>query len=408
MSVFGAAARELSVIKLPGLRAKTRATHWFSASMSAIETLTECIGAVLFYTIGRLSARRSPTVCSDEPHLDPLSATPEVLSAPGLVDTVGQSAQPVKWDRSLADRKLWLLKRSGLFGSDAKGATFERALTFEDFRRAYRLVHDVYLGTEFITREPGDLRMRIFEATPDMATFIAKVNGHVVGVLSVVEDSKELGLPSDIAFQNELDDLRATGIRISEITNQAVAEEYRKSAVPTELMRCVVAHLAKTGVDKAIAAVSPSHNAFYELLGFRELGDERSYSDKLHDPVVALAADIAPFRTPPEDMNDTEKFVNKFLGSENPYREHIMEWDAEARRVFSHAKFLRKLFVQERNVIAECSEKERDVLLSRWGHDLFSAVFIPSTIKLLEAVITPEPADTQTNHAPATMHEAVA
>ena len=406
MSFFGAAACECAVIGSPDLPATPRTARWFSEWMSKLETFTEWLGARQNHLTGGLSERPAPAA---EPPPTPVLVVPAEPAPPAIVEDVSPPARRGKWDRSLADRKLWLLKRSGLFGSDARGATFERALTFEDFRKAYRLVHDVYLGTEFITPEPGDLRMRIFETTPEMATFIAKVNGHVVGVLSVVEDSKELGLPSDIAFKDELNALRATGIRVSEITNQAVAEEFRKSAVPTELMRCVVAHLAKTGVDKAIAAVSPSHNAFYELLGFRELGNQRSYSDKLHDPVVALAADVEPYRTPPEGMNETELFVNKFLGSENPYRGHIAGWHEEAIRVFSHAQFLGKLFVQERNLIGECTDAERDILLARWGHDLFSAVFIPSEIKLLEAVIVPKPADTHTNCIPATMaDEAVA
>ena len=336
----------------------------------------------------------------------PAADSPSTAVQPATVTaaTVPQPAR-AKWDRSFADRKLWLLRRSGLFGSDAKGATFARACTLEDFQKAYRLVHDVYLGTEIIKKEPDGVRLRIFETSLDMATFIAKADGRVVGVLSVVIDSEELGLPSDAAFEKELDGLRATGIRLAEITNQAVAEEFRKSAVPTELMRCVVAHLTKMGVDKAIASVSPSHNAFYELLGFQEIGGERSYSDKLHDPVVALAADIAPFRKAPRGMNATEKFVNKFLGRENPYLKHIREWETEARRVFLCAKLLGKLFVEERNLIGECSQKELDVLQARWGHDLFSAVFIPSTLKLLEAVIVPQPADTQTDCAPAIAHE---
>src|SRR5689334_8413841 len=89
-----------------------------------------------------------------------------------------------KWDRSLADRKLWLLRRMGLFGNDTKGAHIERACVFEDLRQAYQLVHDVYLGTGYIEPEPGGMRLRIFEATLETATFVAKVDGRVVGVLS--------------------------------------------------------------------------------------------------------------------------------------------------------------------------------------------------------------------------------
>lgn len=399
---FGVAA---PVVESPSAQMKKGTASWFSRLKLAVKPVTEVLGSRLFILIGWLVAHCPWMRRPDTGHRVP-ETKPADVSVP--VETSTPSVPTVIWDRSLADRKLWLLRRSGLFGSDSKGATFTRALTLEDFRKAYRLVHDVYLGTEFIKPEPAGLRLRIFETTPDMATFVAKANGRVVGVLSVVADSEGLGLPSDAAFKPELDELRGKGLRLSEITNQAVAEEYRKSGVPTELMRCVVAHLAKMGVDKAIATVSPSHNAFYELLGFREIGGERSYSSKLHDPVVALGADIEPFRDPPEGMNDTEEFVNKFLGSENPYREHIKEWEREARHQFTDPELLGQLFVQERNLLSECNERELDVLLERWGHNLFSAVFIPSTMRLLDAVIDPPPADTQTNCAPVTTHEAVA
>ena len=312
--------------------------------------------------------------------------SPSIQSAP-----TSRPKCSLDWDRNYADRKLWLLRRSGLFGENTRGAIIERACTLEDLRFAYRLVHDVYLGTGFIQPEPAGMRLRIFESTPEMATFVAKADGRIVGVLSVVADSAELGLPSDAAFKGELDSLRAPNVRLCEITNQAVAEEYRKSAVPTELMRCVVAHLIEQGIHHAIATVSPSHNSFYDLLGFRKFGDERNYSDKLHDPVVALSADIEPFRNPPAGMNATEQFINEFLGAKNHYLPQVKDWAKNAEQSFLDAELLSQLFVTERNLIAECSEAEREVLQRRWGHELFSAVtgalFLPSTESMLQSAI---------------------
>lgn len=164
-------------------------------------------------------------------------------------------------------RKLALLKRAGLFSGNTEGAVIERACSVEDLRKAYRLVHDVFLGTGYISPEPAGLRLRIFETTSEMATFVAKVDGRVVGVLSMIGDTQDFGLPCDSAFKVELDALRASGAKLCELTNQAVEEEYRKSAVPTELMRCAMAHSLDAGYDENIATVSPSHNGFYELFG---------------------------------------------------------------------------------------------------------------------------------------------
>jgi len=192
-------------------------------------------------------------------------------------------------------RKLNLLRRSGLFGDDTKGAVIERASSFEDLSQAFRLVHDVYLNRKYIHPEPSGMRVRLFEALAENATFVAKKEGRVVGVLSMVGDSADLGLPSDSVFRRELDERRARGARLCELTNQVVADEFRKTAVPAELMRCALAHGMSRGYREGVAVVCPSHNGFYDMMGFREIGTQRSYSDTIDEPVVALALDFETF-----------------------------------------------------------------------------------------------------------------
>jgi ribosomal protein S18 acetylase RimI-like enzyme len=300
------------------------------------------------------------------------TASSNALSSP--TTTSAPREKPARSERTLAERKLLLLKRSGLFGTNTKGATVTRAVTFEDLRAAYRLVHDVYLGTGYIRPEPSGLRLRIFETTSETATFVAKVDGRVVGVLSVVGDSADFGLPSDSAFKSELDVLRATGARLCELTNQAVADEFRQSAVPTELMRCAVAHSMKAGYAEGIATVSPSHNGFYELMGFRQLGAERSYSQKLHDPVVALSMNLDQYRQPATNLGAAEQFVHNFAAEGNPFQARVLGWAREARRHFLDADMLQQLFVKERNFLGECTLTQLRVIQRRWGQELFSAV----------------------------------
>lgn len=283
---------------------------------------------------------------------------------------------------SAADRKLGFLKRTGLFGEDLKGCTIERACTADDLRQAYRLVHDVYLEQGFITPDPCRMRLRIFETTPETATFVAKVDGNVVAVLSVVEDSPELGLPSDGAFKDELDTLRRAGKRLCEATNQVVAEEYRKSAVPTELMRCAVALFLTEGYDEAIAAVSPSHTGFYDLLGFRMVGSQRSYTQELDDPVIALSMDINQYRAPRSGLSGAAGFVQQFLADGNHFVSCVNDWAGEARRHFLNPDLLKQLFVLEKNFLAMLTPAELGVLDRRWGHETFATVtadmFVPS------------------------------
>src|SRR6185312_919209 len=90
-----------------------------------------------------------------------------------------------------ARRKMALLQQGGLFTGDTKGATIRRAFTAEDLRKAYALVHDVFLGTGYMKPEPSGIRLRMFETLPETATFVAEVDGNVVGVLSVVGDTPD-------------------------------------------------------------------------------------------------------------------------------------------------------------------------------------------------------------------------
>ncbi len=271
-------------------------------------------------------------------------------------------------------RKLRLLKRSGLFSEDTGGATVQRACTLEDLREAYRLVHHVYTETGYIYSHGSGLRLRIFEAMPETATFVAKVKGRIVGVLSVVGDTPELGLPSDAAFEDEIDRVRALGLRLCEMTNQAVAEEFRKSSVPTELMRCAMAHAFQTGYDKAIAAVSSSHNGFYQLLGFHEIGSERSYSDEIDDPVVALCVDADFYRQRVDSLNEGGCFIQHFMTDGNPFMGKVGAWSIEAHRRFMNGSLLRQLFITEGAFITNCTIRELRALERLWGSRTFSIV----------------------------------
>ena len=289
-------------------------------------------------------------------------------------DSKSDSFSSTQVDDGVADRKLGMLKRMGLFGENLNGCTIERACRPDDLRQAYRLVHDVFLRRGFIDPDPSCMRVRIYETTPETATFIAKVDDRVVAVLSVVEDSEDLGLPSDGAFKAELDELRRAGKRLCEVTNQAVADDYRKSAVPTELMRCAIAVSLTGGYDEAIASISPSHNGFYDLLGFRQIGSRRSYSKTIDDPVIALSMDINQYRTPQTGLSAAAKFIQEFLTEGNQFLSRVGDWADEARKHFLNPDSLRQLFVLEKNLLARFAPSELGILHRRWGHETFSAV----------------------------------
>ncbi len=276
-----------------------------------------------------------------------------------------------------------MLRRTGLFGENLKGCTIGRACTAEDLRKAYELVHEGFLRRGYIRPDPAGMRVRIFETTPETATFVAKVDERVVGVLSVVPDSPELGLPSDCAYRAELDELRDCGRRVCEVTNQVVADDYRKSAVTTELFKCVAAVSLTEGFDETVVTVSPGHCGFYELLGFRPIGPQRSYSEAFYDPVTAFSLNVDPFRTPLDGLSAAAQFVRHYLAEGNHFVSQVRHWADEARREFLNPDLLRELFVSDENLLARFAPTELGVLCERWGKEIFSAVtadmFLPDS-----------------------------
>jgi hypothetical protein len=114
-------------------------------------------------------------------------------------------------------------------------------------------------------------------------------------------------------------------------------------------------------------------------MGFKQLGPERSYSQQLHDPVIALCADLATFRQArPDFLTAAEEFVFNFLNQANGFRCHAAEWSRQATQLFLSPELLKGLLLGQRNFLKECSLAELLHLRDRWGRELFDAVWSSS------------------------------
>jgi len=277
------------------------------------------------------------------------------------------------------DRRMLLLKRAGLFSNDTHGATVTRATSLEDLASAYRLVHDVFVERGYIAPDDSGLRVRVFEALPETATFVAKAGAAVVGVTSMVIDSPDLGLPSDKAFKAEIDSLRAEGRKVCEGTNWAVAESHRHSAVMSEMMRAAFAHAVAQRCTDFIGAVSPGHAGFYGLLGFEQLGQVRSYSSEIHDPVVMVRLDLTGlaerFRSADNGGIESERFLKSYYLEENPYGRYVAAWQILSDRFFADPAGLRELFVQRSSLPRHCEPGDLRAIQNRWGPRIFAETF---------------------------------
>jgi N-acyl amino acid synthase FeeM len=275
-------------------------------------------------------------------------------------------------------RRLALLKRSGFFNPMPSEVRICRATSFRDLRDAYGLVHDVFLEQGYINPMPGGLRIRPHEALPETATFVAKVDAEVVGVQSLIADTRELELPSDHAFRAEINSLRDQGRKVCEAANESVAEAYRRTSVPGELMRGCFAHALAHGFSDIITAVSPGHGRFYELLGFEQLGNETSFSDEIEDVVVLMRLNLEKIQQRVEISRvcpDTaDAFVINYYVGENPYRRSVAMWAEEAAEDFANATMIKDLFIDQSDLLSRCSWEEIVAVREHWGEGLFHEV----------------------------------
>jgi hypothetical protein len=144
-------------------------------------------------------------------------------------------------------RRLALFKRMGFFGANTLGYEITRATTLDDLVAAYSLVHDCFVERGYILPHPSGMRLRCHEAANEMATFVAKLNGQVIGVQSIIADSEDLGLPADGAFRREIDVLRNQGRCVYEATNEAIASLYRRTSLAVELIQPIFAQTLSAG-----------------------------------------------------------------------------------------------------------------------------------------------------------------
>lgn len=274
-------------------------------------------------------------------------------------------------------RRVDRFRRAGLL-EPLPGVTIEQAVTAEELWQAYALVHDVFVCQNYILPQQGGVRLRAYEAVPEMATFVAKADGRVVAVMSVVPDSPELGLPSDKAFHHELELLRASGRRIAEVTNLAVAPEYRNTSVFFELSRCCIAHGLNIGLDDAFVSISPGHAMFFEaVMGFEPWGERRNYGGQVEDMVEGMRLNL---RTVEERMIEADKslgqeaFLYDFFFTHNPHF-HYTKASAEiASQKFMDPTVLRRLFGVETGFLQRCSSSVLEALEQRWGGQRFACV----------------------------------
>ena len=180
----------------------------------------------------------------------------------------------------------------------------------DEFEQAFRLVAARYRARGYDTAGAAPFRFTPFHALPGTVTFVAKDGDRVVATLSLVPDNQTLGLPMESIYGSEVEDLRAEGRKLGEVTSLAEdglsAREFLR--VFSSMIRLVCQYHVRHGGDSWVITVNPRHRAFYcKVLGFVPLGPCRSYSAVGDHPAEAFLLDMGLLRN-----NAPEKFQEIF------------------------------------------------------------------------------------------------
>lgn len=182
-------------------------------------------------------------------------------------------------------------------GSD--GLFYRVAVTREELAGAFRLVQDAYVRAGLADQLSGMMRVTPYHVLETTDVFVAVHRSefgeeNVVATVSLVRDG-ELGMPLECVYGAEVERLRASGLRLAEVTCFADRRTDARRFLTTfcelnkQLVRCARHHR----VDQLLAAVHPRHAKFYErYVGFESFGRETSYPTVCNQPAVAMVLDF--------------------------------------------------------------------------------------------------------------------
>lgn len=168
------------------------------------------------------------------------------------------------------------------------------ASTAADWEAAFRLVRRNYEESGYEPPSTKLLRFTPYHALPDTTVFVAKSGDDVVATLTMVPDSRPLGLPLEGLYEDEVNTLRSEGRHIAEVTSLAADDLTQRDFMHVfpALIRLMAQYHLWHGGDTWVIAVNPRHRSYYcKMIGYIPLGPQRAYQAVRGHPAEALWVD---------------------------------------------------------------------------------------------------------------------
>jgi GNAT superfamily N-acetyltransferase len=180
------------------------------------------------------------------------------------------------------------------------GLVLKIAETQEELEACFSLLHDAYVGSGYMKPDPSGMRVTIYHALPTTTTLCAKLDGKVVGTVSIVREGV-FGFPMQSIF--DLGSVRGQGGNIAEVSALAVHPDFRKTGgtILFPLMKFLHEYCTRHfDTRHLVIAVNPDRIELYEaLLLFQRLRATpiESYDFANGAPAVGASLDLSFFPT---------------------------------------------------------------------------------------------------------------
>jgi len=164
--------------------------------------------------------------------------------------------------------------------------------------RAYRLAFRLYLERGYVSASQEARIVSAFDLHPDTLTLLAEdTNGQELATVSLVFDSAR-GLPSDEIFGEELGALRASNLRLVEVTRLAISDAYgpSKALLIALFNLCFVFGRRVMNFDHSVIEVNPRHVKYYSrMFHYEATGPLRACPRVNGAPAQLLGLDLAVY-----------------------------------------------------------------------------------------------------------------
>ncbi len=175
----------------------------------------------------------------------------------------------------------------------------KKATTIGEKNRARSIVEHEYLKMGYLIHKeatPPQIPSTPYLREATSETYALYLDKKIIGTISIIMDSVH-GLPMDALFKSELDTFRKKDEHLAEVVQLAIDEEIlaqsgmlkkniERLRFLTSLFQAVLRSAHRAHISTLCIMVNPKHDTFYEHIGFRTIGEEKSYPPLQNAPAV--------------------------------------------------------------------------------------------------------------------------